>query len=455
LFDTEALPKRGFVAFMRRVPSKESSMKSSIEDNAPEVSDPEGEPQWSIMTDEEMPFGFNLLRDVSRHASRSSRLILPTQVALEAVESHKKPADPDQASVPRSIANTATGFLVLPKSPVRSQDKHAVDLAPLTKGWRKPGRKGWVGVWSPKGLQRRIDEHNEGHGSSDASDRARNAAAYRKQLGRGPWRRCVVPKDVDAAVDSLQSELAHIPELVELVVDRLRMSSRDHVHFALPPVLLVGEPGVGKTHAVHRLAKILGLPLSSVDMSMQQTNTRLHGSDRHWGNATPGLLRELIVDGEVANPMVLLDELDKVRRLGSQYDPLGPLHNALEPFTACSMEDMCLPGPFDGSRIGYLATANTFADIPSSLLSRFTLVLVRRASVRDSLRLVRAIAEQVTSGLGKFEPVARAVIVELADRTPRLIRQLLERGASRAIAAGRRRIELRDVLPDASDRQLH
>jgi ATP-dependent Lon protease len=353
------------------------------------------------------------------------------------------PADQAEPAKPASGASSSPRFnaRLSGQIPVPS----AAMLSPPTPAADGP----WVRIWQPEPLLKLIERHNAGDGSADKVDRERNAAAWQAQIDAGPWRRAALPADPERALAELHAELGHLAPLCELVEERLLLAQQEGTPFTLPPILLVGPPGVGKSHAARQLAAILGLPFELVDMSTQQTNSRLHGSDKHWGNASPGLLRQLLIGGAVANPVVGLDELDKAARGdNNRYDPLAPLHAALEPVTACITEDQCIPGPFDASRVIWIATANRLSKIPESLLSRLRLIYCSPPGPRQALAIARRIARETTAPYSGFAPVGRDVITALADRTPRQMQQQLQAAVARAVKAGRRHLTLRDIGAD-------
>ncbi|MDP3760455.1 MAG: ATP-binding protein, partial [Ramlibacter sp.] len=82
----------------------------------------------------------------------------------------------------------------------------------------------------------------------------------------------------------------------------------------LQPMLLVGEPGVGKTHFAQALAEALATTIHIQQMDSDLTSAFLMGSDRKWGNSQQGMLFERVVLGQHANPVIVLDELDKSQR---------------------------------------------------------------------------------------------------------------------------------------------
>lgn len=78
-------------------------------------------------------------------------------------------------------------------------------------------------------------------------------------------------------------------------------------------LLLVGPPGVGKTDYALRLAEALGVPTQLVSMSTAQASAHLGGSDEYWSNTRPGAVFEAITSGRHANPIIVLDEIEKCR----------------------------------------------------------------------------------------------------------------------------------------------
>jgi ATP-dependent Lon protease len=90
-------------------------------------------------------------------------------------------------------------------------------------------------------------------------------------------------------------------------------------------------------------------------------SSELRGSQSHWASSSTGLLFNMICMGDCANPVVVLDEMDKSCVSGGtgESDPLAPLHGALEPETARRMLDVSVHIEFDASHVTYIATANT------------------------------------------------------------------------------------------------
>lgn len=264
----------------------------------------------------------------------------------------------------------------------------------------------------------------------------------------------VVPGTSGCLLRELQGELGHIPGLVDAVAASITRAQMSAQPFKLAPLLLVGHPGTGKTYAAIRLAELLGMTSRLIDMAAQQTNSYLHGLDRHWGNAVAGALFELLALGTYANPLIVLDEIDKVPKRAN-YDPLAPLHSALEALTAKETKDLCIPATFDASHVSYIATANCLKEIPVSLLSRFEIIHCAPPGPREALQIARLVWDRVSARLGIEGAPPRSVLVSLAELPPRRMHQVLERAASRMRLAGRNRVEARDLDGSTAGQALH
>ena len=414
---------------------------------------------YRAVQDEKLPAGYVLaLRE--RHNNLKQGLAMPLKIVTEinerAVAEVQAEAAAEDLQAAKAWAHT--------KSPSKLGDErkgnfisaaHKVDLTPFEKTWRKP-RHLAVKVWNSVMVLKQVMAHNSGTGSPDSHLRLRDAAMFLEMGVKGPWRRCARPADIQASIQQLRQEFPHWRQAVQLVADHLTLSLQTHTPLRVPPMLLVGAPGVGKTHFARRLAEIIGAPMHTVDYSSQQTNSYLHGADRHWGNTKQGVLFEMIVQGEFANPVLVLDEIDKGSRFssGSRYNTLAPLHLALEPTTARLTRDLSTDIEFDASWAIFVATANTLKGIPDSLLSRFQIILCGAPDPDLAYGIAKAVVDRVMSTeTGRhFDAVQRPVLRELALHTPRNIIALLERAMGRASRAGRRSLNLEDLGDQDSPR---
>lgn len=216
----------------------------------------------------------------------------------------------------------------------------------------------------------------------------------------------------------------------------------------LPPILLLGDPGIGKTAVLWRLAKAVRTGFLVQNLASAQIGASLSGSDIYWSNSRPGALFDAVVFGKTANPIVLLDELDKVIRV--ERDPIGSLYTLLERQSAASFCDLALPGVnFDASHVVWFAAANSAQSIDPAILSRFKVFKIPVPN-REQMSVV---LQSIYSDLRDSQPwgqhfeqqLSQDVIDMLCGVSPRDARIVLEDACGQAALAGRNRIETNDV----------
>ena len=176
----------------------------------------------------------------------------------------------------------------------------------------------------------------------------------------------VATGDLPAKRRQLIAEFPWATEIVDFILGDL--VNRQTV--TIRPVLLVGTPGSGKTHFARRFAHVFGLHNWSVDCGGSD-GAVFAGTDRRWHSAEPSHPFLAMSRGKTANPLVILDELEKAPSradYGRLWDALLPF---LEPGSNKSVQDRCLQVEIDGSHINYIATANRIDPLPWPLRDRF------------------------------------------------------------------------------------
>jgi ATP-dependent Lon protease len=253
----------------------------------------------------------------------------------------------------------------------------------------------------------------------------------------------------ERSLSSLRASYPHFSSVTNFVAGCVALSARSRRPLKLPPMHLWGNPGLGKTQYANDLATALGAPLRRHSMENAQTTSLLLGGERHWSTASHGLVFEQVCLGAVANPVFLIDELDKAPK-GAQYDPLAPLHSLLEPLTAQRVRDASLDIEFDASLVTYMATSNDPGKIPESLRSRFREFHILPPTGSEALRVSEVVAVAAARQLdvpGFARPDA-ALCRQLAHLTAREIHQVVQDAVARALQAGRRHLTLADMPPD-------
>ncbi len=272
-------------------------------------------------------------------------------------------------------------------------------------------------------------------------------AVYEKMLRLGGQRFTVKPSALPQ-MEGLFEELPNFAPVLEDIRKHLALCVDSNDSIELPPMLLLGEPGIGKTHFARKLAELLGTGFGFVPMSSLTAGWVLSGASSQWKNAKPGKVFDTFLNGEYANPVIAVDEIDKASGDG-QYDPLGALYELLEIDTASRFIDEFVELPIDASGAVWLATANDAARIPDPLLNRLTVYEIDPPDEAGALRIARNIYREVRSAhdWGKQFPdmPSDATLEKLASLAPREMRRAIQSAFGTAKLAGRTEVEPDDV----------
>lgn len=235
----------------------------------------------------------------------------------------------------------------------------------------------------------------------------------------------------------LQLAFPHFAEVTELIGDAVYLSHLSGTQIRIPPLLLLGDPGIGKTHYLRYIATLLGLEFRALSMASLTAGFVLSGMNPGWADAKAGMVFQQLVFGETANPVLLLDEIDKIGG-DAQHDPYGPLYDLLEPHSARSFRDEYFPLPINASQIQWVATANEVGAIPEPIRSRMRVIDVPKPTREQRGMLARILyfrlQQEACWGNAFRSDLPPEVSEALAAQaeTPREIRKALEEACARA-----------------------
>ena len=299
---------------------------------------------------------------------------------------------------------------------------------------------GFRQIYSTSRVEARLDELTPG-----ANEALKDT--YERMLKAGGERFCVKPGAMPDFT-ALEEELPNFGEVLDDLRRQLALCLETTDPVEVAPVLLLGDPGIGKTHFARRVSQLLGTGYGFVSMSSLTAGWVLSGASSQWKNARAGKVFETLVHGDYANPVIVVDEIDKASTDGA-YDPLGALYGLLEPDTAAEFVDEFAEIPVDCSEIVWIATANETSRIPEPILNRMNVYRIpppdHEGAARIARNLYREIRESHEWGTS-FPPQPDDEVVErLAECPPREMRRLLIGAFGNAKLAGRDAIESEDL----------
>ena len=281
--------------------------------------------------------------------------------------------------------------------------------------------------------------------SADASEGLKSV--YEKMLKTGGSRLTVKPSGVPA-MESLYDELPNFREVLDDLKKHIALCASSNDPLEVPPFLLLGDPGIGKTHFGKRIAKLLATGFGFVSISSLTAGWILSGASSQWKNAKPGKVFETLLNGDYANPVMVVDEIDKAGGT-SQYDPLGALYSLLERDTASEFIDEYVEIPVDASGVVWIATANDASHIPEPILNRVNVYEIDPPDHEGARRIAQSIYNEIRTDhdWGRAFPATPddAVLDAIAELGPREMRRAILNAFGNAKLAGRDEIREADL----------
>lgn len=281
-----------------------------------------------------------------------------------------------------------------------------------------------------------------------ARDHENLRATYERMLERGPERFQVKPSGVPEMA-GLYEQLPNFAEALDDVKRHVALAQDSGDGIEITPMLLLGPPGIGKTHFARQLAELLGTGMSLVPMSSMTAGWLLSGASSQWKGAKPGKVFEALVEGQYANPVLVVDEIDKASA-DAQYDPLGSLYSLLEHDTAGAFMDEFAEIAIDASQVIWIMTANDERAIPEPILNRMNVFEIDAPTLDQARAIARNLYRGIRGEHGwgrRFDDEPGDDVLDcLAELAPREMRRALMTGFGNARLAQRYTV-LVDDLP--------
>ncbi|MCA0424099.1 MAG: AAA family ATPase [Proteobacteria bacterium] len=257
-------------------------------------------------------------------------------------------------------------------------------------------------------------------------------------------------------LEALISKCPGFHGVISVWLGAAHLSCRSRTPFSVPPVLLVGSPGIGKTRFLSELANVLNVamaPGQAPATARVACNTcsdagMLVGHPISWRSAKTGEFTRALIASPVAQTLIVLDEVDKLTPATISDNPFNVLLSLLEPENSRRLRDEYLEIEFDLSHALIVATANSTAPLPEPLLDRFLVVEISSPSAETRKAIARDVFGDIAGE--HFEMPTDDILAQIAKFHPRKQRQIVRLALGHAARAGRDHVVADDLNAAAS-----
>lgn len=201
-------------------------------------------------------------------------------------------------------------------------------------------------------------------------------------------------------LDALKEKFPNFSEVIDYLKGSVSLSLlKENTGLYFEPVVLLGSPGLGKTAFSKALGKVLNIRSEVWAVSQFNQGFTLSGLDMGWASGKPGKIFNCMAKNNIANPIILLDEIDKTPEgIGNGSSSVNSvLLQLFEKETSSEFVDEAMDVPVDASMINWICTANDISEISTPLLSRLKIFNIRKPTTREMPAIIDSIYGKLLS----------------------------------------------------------